>query len=92
MVLDQSTQPSSSPSSSSDHHKGSQEDDDEEAGKRYDYLDGFREAYLKEFGFLLDRSIPVICDDVRVRGIGKSTFVLLLFFPQTLLFFFSFCI
>lgn len=73
MVLDQSTQPSSSPSSSSNHHKGSQKDVDEEAGKRYDYLDGFREAYLKEFGFLLDRSIPVICDDVRVRGIGKST-------------------
>ncbi|KAA1077560.1 hypothetical protein PGT21_011836 [Puccinia graminis f. sp. tritici] len=71
MVLDQSTKPSSS--SRSVHTKESLKNHDEEAGKGYDYLEGFREAYLKEFGFLLDRSIPVICDDVRVRGIGKST-------------------
>ncbi|KAI9603852.1 hypothetical protein H4Q26_003456 [Puccinia striiformis f. sp. tritici PST-130] len=39
----------------------------------FNYLDGFKKAYFQQFGFLLDPSKSVVCDDIRVRGIGKST-------------------
>ncbi|MBW0497097.1 hypothetical protein O181_036812 [Austropuccinia psidii MF-1] len=37
----------------------------------FDYFDAFEKAYQQEFGFLLEEK-NLICEDVRVRGIGKS--------------------
>ena len=36
------------------------------------YKDAFLERYKTEFGFLLDR--PILVDDVRIRGVGKTEF------------------
>ncbi|KAF6743162.1 5-oxoprolinase [Ephemerocybe angulata] len=36
-----------------------------------DYLDAFKRVYKSEFGFVLEGK-PVIVDDVKVRGIGKT--------------------
>lgn len=41
-----------------------------EAGE--DYLGAFRRAYKAEFGFLLDEA-RVVVDDIKVRGVGKTT-------------------
>ncbi|KNZ46548.1 5-oxoprolinase (ATP-hydrolysing) [Puccinia sorghi] len=38
----------------------------------FDYLEAFKKAYLAQFGFLLAPDKAVICDDIRVRGLGKS--------------------
>ena len=36
------------------------------------YKEAFLERYKTEFGFLLDR--PILVDDIRIRGIGKTEF------------------
>jgi len=36
-----------------------------------DYLDAFKRVYKSEFGFVLEGK-PVIVDDIKVRGIGKT--------------------
>merc|ERR1712038_2213244 len=41
-------------------------------GKFDSYKEAFLESYKTEFGFLLDR--PILIDDVRIRGIGKTEF------------------
>ncbi len=44
-----------------------------EAGESEDdYLGAFRRAYRAEFGFLLDEA-RVVVDDIKVRGVGKTT-------------------
>ncbi|OAV94804.1 hypothetical protein, variant [Puccinia triticina 1-1 BBBD Race 1] len=39
----------------------------------FDYLAAFKAAYRQQFGFILAPSVAVVCDDVRVRGSGKSS-------------------
>ncbi|KAL7751057.1 hypothetical protein RI367_003637 [Sorochytrium milnesiophthora] len=41
----------------------------------WDLVTRFTEAYVREFGFKLDRSI--VLDDIRIRGVGKSQNALL---------------
>ena len=40
-------------------------------GSEEDYLEAFKRVYKSEFGFVLEGK-PVIVDDVKVRGIGKT--------------------
>jgi len=46
--------------------------DDDEEREPFDYLHAFKAAYHAQFGFLLAPDKPVICDDIRVRGMGKT--------------------
>ncbi|CAH7683094.1 Hydantoinase/oxoprolinase-domain-containing protein [Phakopsora pachyrhizi] len=46
--------------------EGSKKDDD-----KFDYSKAFENTYKQQFGFVLDDS-KIVCDDLRVRGIGKS--------------------
>ena len=56
-------------------HQHQDQDQDQDQGQHhhvvYDYLRAFEAAYLREYGFTLERR-PVEIDDIRVRGVGKS--------------------
>lgn len=43
----------------------------------FNFVKAFEDAYRQEFGFVLEAK-KLVCDDVRVRGIGKSLLSFLL--------------
>ncbi|PLW42650.1 hypothetical protein PCASD_08497 [Puccinia coronata f. sp. avenae] len=72
MILDQSSSSSLDEKDDDDDDAAAAAADPSTAPPSFDYLAAFRKAYLQEFGFLLPPDKPVLCDDVRVRGMGKS--------------------